>query len=247
MSPVRLNLLRGFELVVDGVVVDIPSSAQRVVAYLALQPRPQLRTSVASSLWIDLTDERAGANLRSALWKLRDLRDQVITARANHLSLGADVNVDVTAVVRDARDLLDDDTAHSELDLRGHDLHLLSADLLPEWDEDWILFERERIRQLRVHAIEALSRRLSRAGRHVDAIEAGLCAVAADPLRESAQRVLIEAHVAEGNLADARRQYVTFGRVLWEALGIVPSAALGRLVGISDSERGAIDQREQLR
>jgi hypothetical protein len=34
---------------------------------------------------------------------------------------------------------------------------LNAADLLPAWDEDWVLIERERIRQLRTHALNALS------------------------------------------------------------------------------------------
>src|SRR6266700_2866149 len=32
----------------------------------------------------------------------------------------------------------------------------LSADLLPDWYDDWLLLEQERFRQLRMHALEAL-------------------------------------------------------------------------------------------
>lgn len=244
VRPVQINLLRGFELVVDDVAIDIPASSQRLVAYLALHERPQPRSSVASSLWIDFTEERAGANLRSALWKLRHVRDQVVTARSNFLGIGHDVEVDVAHAVRRARELLGEVD-----DVPPTDLHLLSGDLLPDWDEDWILFERERLRQLRIHAIEALGRRCSRAGQHADAVEAGLCAVAADPLRESAQRVLIEAHIAEGNVADAQRQYRQFALLLWDALGILPSPELRGVIdgaGRSDHDPRSLHQSQQL-
>ena len=34
-------------------------------------------------------------------------------------------------------------------------------DLLPGWYDDWVIFERERIRQWLLHALEGLSRRLA--------------------------------------------------------------------------------------
>jgi DNA-binding SARP family transcriptional activator len=242
-QPVRLSLLSGFELVVDGATIDVPSSAQRVVAYLAIHKRSLPRALVASSLWLDVTEERAAANLRAALWKLRDVRDRVVIARVNRLSLAAQVAVDVTTVVEEARGLLDagrtgaaPDSDELPPEQSAADLDLLSRDLLPGWDDDWILLERERLRQLRIHAIEALSDRLRRCGRHAEAVEAGLSAVAADPLRESAQRVLIEAHLAESNVADARRQFEAFRRLLRDELGVAPSPVLSRLVGLSSPD-----------
>ena len=41
----------------------------------------------------------------------------------------------------------------------------LYGELLPSWYDDWVLLERERLRQLRMHAWEALSEKLVRAGR----------------------------------------------------------------------------------
>lgn len=115
------------------------------------------------------------------------------------------------------------------------DLGVLVGELLPDWDDDWIAFERARLRQLCVHALEALCRRLSLAGRDGRAIDAGLAAVAAEPLRESAQRVLISAHLREGNVTEARRQYPSYRELLWESLGIEPSESLRALVGLTSS------------
>jgi DNA-binding SARP family transcriptional activator len=93
-----------------------------------------------------------------------------------------------------------------------------------------VLLERERFHQLRLHALEALCDRLTTAGRYGEAIDAGLAAVTAEPLRESAHRVLIKAHLAEGNQGEADRQYQLCRRLLRDELGVDPSNALRALL-----------------
>jgi DNA-binding SARP family transcriptional activator len=231
-SPVRLCLLGGFQLFIDGEGVVVPASSQRVLACLGLHTRPQPRPQLARIIWAELTDQRAIANLRAALWKLHAVRGQVIAARNDRLSLREDVGVDVADVRERAWELLDSarDTRVGVLAESAELLDLFSNDVLPSWEDDWVVFERERIRQLRIHAIEALSMRLRRENRHAEAIEAGLVAVAADPLRETAQRALIEAHLAEGNTMDARRQFDSFCALLSKDLGVLPSPALSALI-----------------
>lgn len=239
---VRLSLLTGFQLVIDGEAIDVPVSSQRVVAFIGLHG-PQLRTQVARTLWHEVTDQRAIANLRAALWKLHSTRERVIAGRAGRLYLCQDVSVDVADVLHTAREILGvaQDPRACEPAAPADLLQLFSSDVLPDWDDDWVVFERERVRQLRIHAIEALSVRLRRQRRHAEAVEAGLAAVAADPLRESAQRVLIEAHLAEGNAADARRQFDAFCDLLWKDLGVRPSPALGALMAKGSTEDGVAD------
>jgi len=109
-------------------------------------------------------------------------------------------------------------------------LELLTQDVLPDWYDDWALVERERFRQIRLHALERLCQRLASEGVHGEAIAAGLHAVQAEPLRESAHRALIQAHLAEGNLVEALRQYSRCHRMLGEELGVEPSPSLQALV-----------------
>ena len=106
----------------------------------------------------------------------------------------------------------------------------LSADLLPDWYEDWIAIERDQLEHLRLHALEALSERLLAADRIEEAGEAALAGVAADPLRESAHRALIRVHLAEGNVAVALRQYAAFSRLSSERLGVGPSVRMEELI-----------------
>jgi DNA-binding SARP family transcriptional activator len=176
------------------------------------------------------------ANLRSAIWKLRGVRDLVVEPRADRLGLAAGVVVDVTVLVGRARRVIEcaRGTVDAAVPAPADLVDALSLDVLPDWDEDWVIFERERIRQLRIHAMEALSSQLRTQRRYGEAIDAGLAAVAADPLRESAQRVLIEAHLAEGNTVDARRQFETYRELLWDGIEVLPSPWLTELV-----ERGS--------
>ena len=224
--PARVYLLRGFELCVGPRAIPLASNAQRLVAFLAVRERPQLRVTVAGALWMDAAEDRASANLRTALWKIRSLGTQLIRPTTTHLALDPSVEVDLTTFVAQARRLISPSEQFTDADANPD---LLAGDLLPDWDEDWILFERERLRQLRVHALEALCGRLSRCGRHAEAIDAGQAAVAAEPLRESAQRVLIMAHLAEGNVSEARRQFELYRSLLWDSLGLAPAIELFRL------------------
>ena len=50
MRGATLRLLGGFELSVNGVVIDVPLPSQRLLAYLALQPRPRARALVRAAL-----------------------------------------------------------------------------------------------------------------------------------------------------------------------------------------------------
>jgi DNA-binding SARP family transcriptional activator len=226
-SAIHLNLLRGFELRRRGVPADVPTNVQRLLAFLAISGTPQPRTRVAGTLWLDSSEQRAGANLRTALWQARSIDDDLVTTRATQVALGPFVRIDLADTVGRATRLV----AHQGLtdDFDACCVHAV-YELLPEWDDDWVVFERERVRQLQLHGLEAQCRQLSRLGHHGLAVEAGLAAVAAEPLRESAQNALICAHLGEGNVVEAIRQYDSFASLLSDALGLAPSDALRELL-----------------
>jgi DNA-binding SARP family transcriptional activator len=241
-STVQLSLLRCFELRVEQVVVSVPANVERMLAFLALQERPQPRQHVANNLWIDIVEERAAANLRNALWRARRVLGDWLLTDGSYLALSPEVDIDLRHLTSQARRLF---RPGSELDERDTDTSVMIGDLLPDWDEEWTVAERERLRQLRVHALEALCHKLCLAGRNGEAVDVGLMAVSAEPLRESAQRLLVSAHLAEGNVSEARRQYHRFRDLLWDELGIEPSRELRALVGLppqsADCDHGTPD------
>ncbi len=225
-----LRLLGGFELELEQRPIPLMMGAKRLAAFLALQGRPVTRSYVSGVLWPDKSTVRANANLRSALWRLHQACPQLIDASTQELRLMADVWVDVQAAAAAAQQLVDGSAEIREQDL-GTSVRLqLSSELLPDWHEDWVLMERERFNQLRLHALEVLCERLSLRGRHGEAVDAGLAVVRGEPLRESGQRVLIRAYLAEGNRSAAVRQYERYQHMIGEELGIEPSPELRAIV-----------------
>ncbi len=227
-AGLELLLLRGFELRSRGEPLELPVGSQRLLAFLALHDRPLHRAHVAGSLWPNTLDAKAAANLRSALWRLRRPGPDVLAATPVHLSLDPAVWVDVRTLEDVAYRLLHEP---DQMDLAAIDPHALGGELLPDLWDAWVVIERERLRQVSLHALEALCKRCLDAGYVAHAVLAGTMAVEADPLRESANRVLIEAHLAEGNRSEAIRQFECYERLLCRELDLEPSHDLRALVG----------------
>jgi DNA-binding SARP family transcriptional activator len=155
----------------------------------------------------------------------------LVSLTSDHIALAPIVEVDLREGEALAHKVLD---PTQELDdVAAVNDEVLSADLLPDWTEDWVLMERERYHQLRLRALEALCRRLTAKGRIGQAVQAGVAAVAGEPLRESARRALIEAHLAEKNVAAALREFESFRSLLQAELGLDPSEDLLTLIETS--------------
>jgi len=229
---VHLFLLKGFELRHGDEIIPVPPSSQRLVAFVALHDRDVRRGHVSGALWLDAPEERASASLRSALWRTPSPGGcPLIMASTTHLWLNPDVKVDFRVTVpRVLSALAGDEATDRTIDVLQHELALLGDDLLPDWYEDWVLIERERFRQLRLHALEQISERLTDAGLYSQALQAGLAAVAAEPLRESGHRQVVNTHLREGNISEALREYHSYARMLAEELGVAPSAAMKQLI-----------------
>jgi DNA-binding SARP family transcriptional activator len=206
--------------------VVVPLRVQRLLALLALShDRPLTRAHVAGSLWPDTTSSRAFSSLRSTLRGLRSL-DPLVRVDVESVRLSPGVHVDWVEAVGHARRILDGDTRVPAL----RAVQLLRRGLLTDWCEEWLDAEQHSFLQLRVHALETLCLQLSQDGRHALAVEAGLAAVACEPLRESAHRALIRAHLAEGNHFDAMAQFRRFERDLRTELGLSPGPGVTRLL-----------------
>lgn len=223
----RLRLLDGFELSCNGEPVRLPLTAQRLLAYLALQDRPHSRMRVAFSLWPGASEPHAYGSLRSALHRLQASGYPLATVMMGELALGAEVSVDIHERLALVERLLAGESDDAELELG---LVLLGGELLPDWFDDWALLERERYRELRLRALETICERELRAGRPGRAVRAGKAAVLVEPLRDSARRALIRARLAEGNKAEALAEYRDFARELHDRLGLQPSGEMTGLV-----------------
>lgn len=224
-KTVQLRLLGGFGLSHDGLQIETTPAAQRLLAFIALTPRGADRTYVACQLWPEHTEHRAKANLRSAIWRLGKAPKPLLAATKSRLCLADGVWVDV----RNGLEELASTGMDSILDT-ALPFDALDSDLLPDWYDDWLTIERERLRQFRLGALEEAAARATERGRYGQAIQFALAAVAADPLRESSHRLVIEAHLAKGNRVDAQRQYNTCRDILIVQTGYEPNPALTALI-----------------
>lgn len=245
---VEIRLLGAFGLRCDGEPVHPPSPAQRLVALLAVREEPTPRATAAGTLWPEVDHDHALANLRTALWRLRGAIPRLVRLVRADLILEAAVTIDLhrSRVLAD-RLLRGGATvdAHASIDA-------LARDLLPDLDDEWLVFERERFRDLRVHALERLCDQLSAAGDHAGAVQCGLLAVEAEPLRESSHRALMRAELAEGNRARALQRFHALERRLASELQVEPSLATvemamelrgapGRDAGLTVAPGGSVD------
>src|SRR6476620_1981414 len=113
-AEVRLSVLGGFELMVDGEVVNIPGGSERVLAFVALCCRAAVpRALVAGTLWPEASERCACTNLRSALSRLRSLGRAALDVGPDEVRLAQEVHVDL----RHARNF-----AHRVLDLSAPSL-----------------------------------------------------------------------------------------------------------------------------
>jgi DNA-binding SARP family transcriptional activator len=230
-TQIRLALLGGFTLAIDADPVPLPLQSQRVLAYVSVAASTSHgatpRAKLADRLWPLASERRGQSTLRTALWRIRRVDPRLLNVRQEALLLGDVVDVDLRDSLAQATRLL---APGADLDPLDAAVDTLQGDLLPGWDEDWLLLERERVRQLHLHALEALAHRLRARGRYAEAVDAALAAITAEPLRESAQSALISVHLAEGNVTEAYRQYDRYTALLWAELRITPSAALAAKV-----------------
>jgi DNA-binding SARP family transcriptional activator len=240
-----LHLFGGPYITLCGQRKEVPEGSKRLLVFVALRRVRVERSCAAGTLWPIGGELRAAGNLRSALWRLRRAGIDLIVADKWSLMLSDEVVVDLRVMEEWAARLIAGTATRGDLGIMQW--HMDALDLLPGWYDDWALMERERIRQRMLHALEALSRNLAHQGRWAEAVEAALTAVTAEPLRESAQRTLIEAHLAEGNWIEGRRAFDAYQDLLRRELGAEPSADLAALIPVPRTATGGFADRSRPR
>ena len=226
-SGLRLTLFDCWRLVSDGRLVHASTRSQRLVALLALRGR-QPRTQLAGALWPDVDERRANASLRAALSAIHRQVPGFVEKNNGEVQLADRVWIDVVEFRANAHAVLSGRTP--ELPTTVDNPTVIGGELLPGWYDDWVLAECGRIRQLRLHVLEALAGRLVARGAYAQAMQAALRAVEIDPLRESAHRAVIQVHLAEGNTAEAVREYELFRSILRSELNVEPTQQMTELM-----------------
>lgn len=223
MSDYSLSLAGRFRVSTDGVTVRLPAAANRVVALVATGG-PLPRGVAAAHLWPDLRRERSRANMRTVMWRLHTLAPGLLSEEDDSLDLMARCDI------HELRCWTDAVLSGAEGSCSGGLPALLGCELLPGWADPWVVQAREELHLLGLHAIEEYATRCLLDGRLGEACQAALRAHRADPLRESAVRLLVQVHLAGGNVAAALAAYSSFTALLAHEIGAAPGADLRDLV-----------------
>ena len=211
--------------------IEVGARQKRLISVLALLGA-RSRHVVAGLLWPESSELQAAGNLRASLFRITHDLPALVHA-ADPLQLEPTVCVDLHGV-RHLIDEITDAAAHpgGQLTVAADAPEVLrSADLLPGWYEDWVVREQDRLQQQRVEALEALARHHLNHSDLGPAIGAARAATAIDPLRESAQLILVRGHLAADNHASALRVYREFRQSLGIELGVEPSPRFAELLG----------------
>jgi DNA-binding SARP family transcriptional activator len=231
LARLTLTLLGGFHAATDfGAVVTLPTrKAQALLAYLALPAgRAHPRDKLAALLWGDVRQPQARSGLRQALFALR----RVLTAtnppglRCQGGTVALDpaaIAVDVAAFEQQATTENPDDLARAVGLYQGDLLAGLTVQESPF--EEWLLFERERLRELALETMARLLAHQRSAGAPEAAIQTALRLLALDPLQEAVHRALMRLYAGLGRRGAALRQYQLCVDVLQRELRTAPEDA----------------------
>jgi DNA-binding SARP family transcriptional activator len=234
-ARLSVRLLGGLSVCLrSGEAVRLPTrKAQALLAYLAVHPgQSHPRAKLATLLWGDAPDEQAHHRLRQALFDLRKAlpatRPRCLVADARSLALNAAaVEVDVAAFERLVTRATPAALAQAATLYRGDLLDGLAVK--EPGFEDWLVVERERLRELALNALGKLLGHHVETGPDERAIQTALRLLALDPLREDAHRGLMRLFARQGRRGAALRQYQVCVSVLGRELGVEPEGETKRL------------------
>lgn len=229
----RIRLLGGLHLSVEDqlvTTVDAPR-LQSLLAYLLVhRDRPQSRERLASVFWPDSEESQARVNLRQALHLLRRAlpdADRFLDSEGRSVVWRPDAPcwIDVVEfeqlVARAAAARASDDVQDMLQTAAG----LYEGDVLPDCYDDWIVPERERLRDAFLSVAERLAELFELERDYRTAIGWARRLLDHDEVNEAACRRLMRLYALSGDRARALRVYHGCATALVRELGVAPGAA----------------------
>lgn len=202
------------------------SKAKALFAYLALdQDQPHSREKLSNLLWGEACEDRARANLRQALTRVRQALPASLSGCV--LAHNGTIQLDASAIQTDALDFerYTDDRTIESLErapalYRGE---LLEGFLVHEDAfEGWLRQERQRYRERAIACFEALLKHYQGFGASTRGIEICNRLLALDPYREPIHRLLMTFYADEERRGAALAQYEECRSLLHDELDVEP-------------------------
>ncbi len=222
----RVQLLADFRLIDrDGLPMSLNTPRlQSLLAYLILhRDAPQSRQHLAFLLWPDSAEAQARTNLRKALHELRQALPE-----ADHLLAINNLTIRWCPTPTCQADVVDFEAALAADDLLTA-IDVYRGDLLPGCYDDWIMPERERLRQKYMDALEQAVRQAETRGDLRAAVGYAQRLLRDDAVREATYRDLMRLYMTLNDRAGALRVYHACETTLRRELDVEPSAATREL------------------
>jgi len=255
IPTLHIKLLGGFQLVAGETPVsgiDLPR-VQSLLAYLLLHSNaPQSRSHLAYLFWPDSTESQAHTNLRNIVHRLR----QALPNADAFLQIDRQT-LSWKPATQDAPwtlDVLDFEKAIGEVEQSRYvaadrqaverAVKLYRGDLLPSCYDEWILSERDRLRQVFLKALERLIDLQEQVRDYDAAISTAQDLLRHDPLHEGTYRHLMRLYTTSGDRAAALRIYHTCSTFLERELAAQPSRATREIYERLLRNEGTLGEQE---
>ena len=194
----------------------IPQKAALLVVYLADNGGRVHRSTLAGLLYSDVQEDRARANLRVVLTRLRSVLPEVISADREHIWLSSPVHYDAHELISSQ----DGETAL--LHYRGDFLEDARPQGAPLFD-DWLAARRQNLRTAAVRALSSSASVTHAAGNWERCWQYASRVVELEPWNEAAHRQLMSALAATSGPSAAVAQFGECESILANELGLEPS------------------------
>ncbi|MBP7688712.1 MAG: AAA family ATPase [Thermoflexales bacterium] len=217
----RISLFGQPSLVLDATPLrfNAPPKTLPLLAYLLLhRAQPVAREQVAFALWPDERENIARANLRRHLHQLLHALPAaampwiINTGRALQWNAQSDLWLDVAEFER----------LRASPRTLAQAVTLYRGDLLDTLCEDWLFFERERLRDLYLADLEHLIAQHRSRRDYAKAIGYAQQLLMHDPLREDVVRQGLALRYEAGDRAGALHEYERFAQLLHQELSMPP-------------------------
>lgn len=227
MGVLRIYLFGGLRLAWDDEPIGLPAGAIAcsLLAYLAAyQDRAHTRNLLAGTFWPDLPDDAARRRLSQALWHIRRALGPQPVLRSEAESIQIDPNAPVWIDSHEFEKACTQATSAAvpAMETLKSGIALYRGEFLAGYYEDWVLLERERLRNLYLAALSRLVSGYKSRGEYEKALIHAQTLLSQEPWSEEARREAMRLLHLLGRSAEALRQYETCRQLLKDELEAEP-------------------------
>lgn len=246
MARLSLYLFGSYQITLEGKALShpLPIKARALMAYLAIEKRPQGREKLAGLLWPEHSEVRARQSLSQALYEIRKLlwagggEPELILSNAQEVQLNPAVQVwvdvaEFSAVLQacEQRTYLSQTTQGDCYERLRQAVALYRGNFLADFSlsdvipfDEWCTVQRERLHRQAMQVLDLLVSNLEGRGEIERALEIAWRQVEFDPLSEASHRQVVRLLAESGRRSEALAHFQAFRQYLFDSLMIAPDA-----------------------